>query len=1384
MPTTHVESTSEALLQDIANALYKARKVVVITGAGISTNSGIPDFRSENGLYSLIQAQFDAAAEAKQDASQEPETSDRPPKRPRLDPREANDDVGDTIQVATTTTPENDDSQLADTSAEHEGKDNNSAQVTTPPSKVTGNNGEPSDRPPQFPSSPLTLDFSHLRHDRGLCSSPLSSPPPVLLDPYRDSSTSRSSRSDSVSSDSDSQDPSSVSTPLLTSQSSKNTLPNMKGKDLFDAQIWSCPVKTSVFYTFATTLRQKVRAAEPTTSHHFVSVLRDSRKLVRCYTQNIDQLEERVGLATSLQLGAGSRYRFSTRKPAGGRPKDADQGGSQEEDRPSSSQGQKENDCPPASQPPASQPPAASQPDALYQDTCSQPAAPNRGVECVFLHGSLAELRCFVCARTASWDEAERQADTLAGRQPECPHCAGATAAREERGKRALGVGKLRPDIVLYGEEHPHAHLISPLVQHDLSLGPDMLLILGTSMRVHGLKVLVKEFAKAVHDKGGKVVFVNFTKPPESVWSDVLDFWVQWDCDAWVGDLQNRKPALWLPPGTVLPEEDKAKASKAARRISGGGGETGKKKADKAVDKTTDNSDKAAEKDKAEEPKQADKTDKPPTSNRRRRESDNKGLKALVEAASTVQDQLAIEALSALKKHRVTPEEMSYHQELVETAETTEMLPPPLPVLKALARRPTKPPREPKLNPGAKRPASVRDHKNNAAHLVWRIMGSLEVIRNLHSEEEKQVPVPVRVAVPVETTVKDKSRNKGRSLDEKDKPKMTGRKKPQPKEDSQPSIEVSANDAGGGNPPDQGDGTQGDVEADSITAAVKTRKRKRNVTWKMIRGVETRVSLDKDGTEIALPPPHHPHATAVPVNMPIKAPQRPRSKTPQPPAPQQTQILAPATIPKNRALPKPKPQAPRNRTNSGASIPPHTAIHTTAIFTPKPLANLAVEVVDKYDAGFQETDRLIARYHELASGTQSVASTRASSPQPSQNEAVNDHQLPPLNMRNLNNAQTTVPRRGSTTSKGSRKRAKTGPANGLLKLQVLEPKFDTPGPLSENVLSPNVGSPPIGFNGPRGRMGSVHQQQGHNDQENQPPGQEQQAQQPADRCQHQQQQVSTQGQPQYTGRNPFFYSDPLASHLSFPPRWGDQQQQPPQSQSQYQQAVPLPPADYPIRYWSTTALDMFFRPCMEAQKRPSQDQEQDPEPEQTQQQSMGLGIQEPSPISVSAHAPEAEALEPEVDDDDPWIEAARRVRQRLPVPMGGDLSAAALAQLAVQGAAVQPTLPFSTILPARGVPARFYTPFQAWQQQRLEEIRLQGPPTEQEGQQQAVGMGSGTLGQTTTEGQGSGPGAGQGQGQGQAQGQAPGCWPPPGWSAEEQLRQEAAMMLSSMRGSA
>jgi NAD-dependent histone deacetylase SIR2 len=42
MPTLQIKPDAPDLLQNVADTLAKARKMVIITGAGISTNSGIP----------------------------------------------------------------------------------------------------------------------------------------------------------------------------------------------------------------------------------------------------------------------------------------------------------------------------------------------------------------------------------------------------------------------------------------------------------------------------------------------------------------------------------------------------------------------------------------------------------------------------------------------------------------------------------------------------------------------------------------------------------------------------------------------------------------------------------------------------------------------------------------------------------------------------------------------------------------------------------------------------------------------------------------------------------------------------------------------------------------------------------------------------------------------------------------------------------------------------------------------------------------------------------------------------------------------------------------------------------------------------------------------
>lgn len=170
------------------------------------------------------------------------------------------------------------------------------------------------------------------------------------------------------------------------------------------------------------------------------------------------------------------------------------------------------------------------------------------GCEVVPLHGDLAVLRCTFCQKTCGWEDRGKEDTLLKGQAPECLSCALSDQQRRDRGKRGTKIGSLRPNVVLYGEEHPAADAVGSITTHDLSLGPDILLVLGTSLHVKGVKTLVKEFARCVHARPrakGKVIFVNLSKPCESSWNDSIDYWVSMDCDEWIGALRRHRPDIW-----------------------------------------------------------------------------------------------------------------------------------------------------------------------------------------------------------------------------------------------------------------------------------------------------------------------------------------------------------------------------------------------------------------------------------------------------------------------------------------------------------------------------------------------------------------------------------------------------------------------------------------------------------------------------------------------------------------------------------------------------------------------------------------------------------------------------------------------------------------------
>ncbi|TDL28247.1 DHS-like NAD/FAD-binding domain-containing protein [Rickenella mellea] len=277
----------------------------------------------------------------------------------------------------------------------------------------------------------------------------------------------------------------------------------LKGRDLFDSCLFRDPTSTSLFYTFISQLKESVDNVSPSPTHHFIKILDTKGKLLRSYTQNIDGLEERVGL-----LGSSSQDITSKGK---GKAK-----------------------------------------------------LKIKEVKNVQLHGDIRRVRCNFCSANFPFDDKHSDAFNE-GTAPDCPDCTARSHARVARSARPLKIGTLRPAIVLYDEPHPLGDDIGAIESADLARKPDMLIIMGTSLKVHGLKKLVKEFAKAVQASGvaeragsglrGKVVFVNKT-PPSSEWEGVIDYYIEGETDSWVAqvleDWKKMRPADWEIQTTLV----------------------------------------------------------------------------------------------------------------------------------------------------------------------------------------------------------------------------------------------------------------------------------------------------------------------------------------------------------------------------------------------------------------------------------------------------------------------------------------------------------------------------------------------------------------------------------------------------------------------------------------------------------------------------------------------------------------------------------------------------------------------------------------------------------------------------------------------------------------
>ncbi|KAI0445979.1 DHS-like NAD/FAD-binding domain-containing protein [Xylaria telfairii] len=146
------------------------------------------------------------------------------------------------------------------------------------------------------------------------------------------------------------------------------------------------------------------------------------------------------------------------------------------------------------------------------------------------LHGGLEKMVCSKCNEISQFD-----ASLFEG--PQAPLCKGCEETDNVRtshaGKRSHGIGRLRPRMVLYNEYNPDEEAIANVFRADLRARPDAVIVVGTSMKIPGVRHMVKDMCKVTRDRrDGITAWINLD--PEPSGTDLKNCWdlvVRGKCD-------------------------------------------------------------------------------------------------------------------------------------------------------------------------------------------------------------------------------------------------------------------------------------------------------------------------------------------------------------------------------------------------------------------------------------------------------------------------------------------------------------------------------------------------------------------------------------------------------------------------------------------------------------------------------------------------------------------------------------------------------------------------------------------------------------------------------------------------------------------------------------
>ncbi|KAK4168614.1 DHS-like NAD/FAD-binding domain-containing protein [Cladorrhinum sp. PSN259] len=146
------------------------------------------------------------------------------------------------------------------------------------------------------------------------------------------------------------------------------------------------------------------------------------------------------------------------------------------------------------------------------------------------LHGGLEKMVCSKCNHLAPFN-----ATLFDG--PEAPLCENCRAQDEVRttwgGKRSHGIGRLRPRIVLYNEYNPDEEAIGNVSKADMRRVPDAVIVVGTTLKIPGVRRLVKEFCQLTRSRrDGITAWLNIDpEPPGAEFKDCWDFVIKGKSD-------------------------------------------------------------------------------------------------------------------------------------------------------------------------------------------------------------------------------------------------------------------------------------------------------------------------------------------------------------------------------------------------------------------------------------------------------------------------------------------------------------------------------------------------------------------------------------------------------------------------------------------------------------------------------------------------------------------------------------------------------------------------------------------------------------------------------------------------------------------------------------